>query len=127
MRRLFVLLNHPILPEQKRELVDKWGVDAFINLSDEQWKNIPADVDSILPWIEGYMSAMKNEATQGDLLLVQGDFGATYALVRFARTMGMVPLYATTQRQSRETVENGQIKTERIFVHVRFREYEEIK
>jgi len=70
---------------------------------------------------------MKNEATQGDLLLVQGDFGATYALVRFARTMGMVPLYATTQRQSRETVENGQIKTERIFVHVRFREYEEIK
>jgi len=73
------------------------------------------------------MQRLKTQGQKGDLLLVQGDFGATYALVRFAQHLGLVPLYATTARRSKEVVENGEVKTERIFTHARFREYEEKK
>ncbi|MBN2965013.1 hypothetical protein JWV37_09495 [Sulfurospirillum sp. T05] len=125
MRQFFILLNHLLLPEQEREAKEKWGATSFVNLSDQMWKSIPSGAESVLSYVEKYQQALEEQGKKGDLLLVQGDFGATYALVRFALKRGIVPLYATTARHSREVIENGQVKIERIFSHGRFRKYEE--
>jgi hypothetical protein len=57
---------------------------------------------------------------------VQGDFGATFAMIQFAYKLGMLPVYATTQRRAVESRDGDKIVTTRVFEHVRFRIYERI-
>ena len=45
---------------------------------------------------------------------------------RFAQNMGLIAVYATTNRIVSERVENGKIVIKREFKHARFREYEEL-
>jgi len=66
----------------------------------------------------------EDNAKKGDLLLVQGDFGATVCMISFAKKLGIVPIYATTCRKVEERVEGDRIITLRHFEHVRFRRYE---
>ncbi|MDR1910917.1 MAG: hypothetical protein LBQ52_01035, partial [Helicobacteraceae bacterium] len=80
-----------------------------------------AIADDLLP----YKERLKNEAQKGDYLLVQGDFGATYNMARYAFRNGLIAIYATTERNSVEKIVDGKIVTTREFIHVRFREYEE--
>jgi hypothetical protein len=35
-------------------------------------------------------------------VLIEGDFGACYLMVRFALEKGLVPLYSTTRREAEE-------------------------
>ena len=60
------------------------------------------------------------------MLLVQGDFGATYNMIKFAKNMGLTVIYATTKRIVSEYIENGKVLTKREFKHARFREYEDL-
>ncbi|BDY11974.1 hypothetical protein HCR_02860 [Hydrogenimonas cancrithermarum] len=67
------------------------------------------------------------EGMPGDILFVQGDFGATCAMARWASSRGLVPVYATTKRRAIEKVEGDRVTTTRVFEHVRFRVYETIE
>jgi hypothetical protein len=59
-------------------------------------------------------------------VLIQGDFGVTVSLVNYCLTHRLgIPVYATTQRQSVDTVQpDGSVVTQRVFRHCRFRRYE---
>jgi len=81
---------------------------------------------SIIKFVEVYKDKLKKQAKVGDVLLVQGDFGATYNMIRFAKNMGLIAVYATTNRIVSEQVENGKVVIKREFKHARFREYEEL-
>jgi len=63
-------------------------------------------------------------AQPGDLVLIQGDFGATCLMVEYARSLGLTPIYATTARISEDKIlPDGSVQTVRRFVHRRFRKY----
>jgi hypothetical protein len=54
----------------------------------------------------------------------QGDFGATYLMVRFALEQGLIPIYATTRRKAREESQaDGAVKLTHHFQHQTFRKY----
>ena len=50
-------------------------------------------MEDITPLLQEYFTTLKNQAQKGDYLLVQ--IGATYQLVNFAKTLGLIPIYAT--------------------------------
>lgn len=124
MKTLFILMNHLLTKEQEKDAIENLNIDNFVVIGDEKWGNIdPAD-KSILSSIESYKGKLKEHSKFGDVLLVQGDFGATYAMVNFAKNIGLIPIYATTRRIVSEQVEDGKLVIKREFKHGRFREYE---
>lgn len=126
MKTMFVLISHPMTEEQKSDARTRYGVERFVRLETDVWSAIPADADSVLPYVRPLFARLEREAKEGDLLFVQGDFGATFAMVQFAYGRGMLPVYATTERDAVEKVDGERVITTRVFRHVRFRAYERL-
>jgi hypothetical protein len=127
--KLFVLFNHQITADQQTDARSSLAVSAFVEPPQSirsLWKNVPPD----LPAIEDYLTPVKawlaEMAAPGDYLLVQGDFGATYTIVRFAFERGLIPVYATTERRVEEDQHvGGTVTATHSFRHRRFRKYGE--
>lgn len=126
MKTFFTLINHTLTSEQEEDARKNLNVDKFINIADTMWSDIDPSEKSIIKFVEVYKDKLKKQAKAGDVLLVQGDFGATYNMIRFAKNMGLIAVYATTNRIVSEQVENGKVVIKREFKHARFREYEEL-
>ena len=126
MKILFTLINHTLTSEQEEDARKNLNVDKFINIADAMWSDIDPSEKSVIKFVEIYKDKLKKQAKAGDVLLVQGDFGATYNMIRFAKNMGLIAVYATTNRIVSEQVENGKVVIKREFKHARFREYEEL-
>ena len=126
MKTLFTLINHTLTSEQEEDARNNLNVDKFINIADASWSDIDPSDKSVIKFVETYKNKLKKQAKAGDVLLVQGDFGATYNMIRFAKNMGLIAVYATTNRIVSEQVENGKVVIKREFKHARFREYEEL-
>ncbi|WP_170020715.1 CRISPR-associated protein Csx20 [Campylobacter sp. RM16190] len=124
MKTLFILMNHSLTKEQEKDAVKNLNIDNFVIISDEKWSNIDPTSKSVLSSIESYKNKLKENSKLGDVLLVQGDFGATYTMANFAKSIGLIPIYATTRRIVSEQLENGKLVIKREFKHERFREYE---
>ncbi len=124
MKKMFVLMSHQMTQTQYNDARSSYDVEQFVELDNKDWSNIPADTDSISLYLETLKHNILQDAQLNDLLLVQGDFGATVAMVHFAHEQGIVPVYATTQRIARDIVNGDRVTTIRTFEHVRFRIYE---
>lgn len=123
MKKMFVLINHDLTQEQKDQALKSFNIDYIINITDNTWSNInPAD-ENILYTLNTYKKELMLEAEAGDILLVQGDFGATYNMINFAKNIGIKTIYATTKRIAQELTIDGKLVTKREFKHEKFREY----
>lgn len=125
---MFLLFSHQLNDSQRKDAL-KMGVEAFRALpSDLQaiWSNVGPRSESILPTGESIWAWLREEATPGDYVLVQGEFGLAYATIRRAFALNLIPVYATTKRESvDQPQEDGSVKRVLTFKHVRFRKYEE--
>lgn len=131
MPKLFLIFSHILTDQQVKDAEEALGVTDFIYLPEElqvQWSNInpcgdlPKELfDNLKQWL------IENDAP-GDYVLVQGDFGATYITVNMAFDLGLIPVYATTERTSKEIAnQNGEIERKQIFKHVCYREYKKLE
>jgi len=125
MKTLFILINHALTPEQEEGARKNLNIDKFVNIADLKWSDIDPSEKGVIKVVETYKDKLRSQAKSGDVLLVQGDFGATYNMIRFAKNMGLIAVYATTKRIVSEQVENGKVVIKREFKHARFREYED--
>jgi len=125
MKRMFLLFSHKLTDEQIEDAKKSFGVDEFIYLPQnlqEIWSNIPPEVEDIKPLLEDIKQFLKENAKTGDIVLIQGDFGAVVEMVEFIR-FWLLPVYATTKRISKEIEKDGKIVKVSEFRHVRFRKY----
>jgi uncharacterized protein MJ1673 len=123
MKKMFVLINHNLTEEQKDQALKVFGVEDIINIADDAWSNISPSDENILYVLNRYKKELMLEAEAGDILLVQGDFGATYNMINFAKNIGLKTIYATTKRVVQELIIDGKSVTRREFKHEKFREY----
>lgn len=123
MKKMFVLINHDLTQEQKSQALKVFGVEDIINIADDAWSNISPSDENILYALNTYKKELMLEAEAGDILLVQGDFGATYNMINFAKNIWIKTIYATTKRIVKELAIDGKLVTRREFKHEKFREY----
>jgi len=116
-------MSHTITVQQKADAKKTLNVQHFIVLPTDLWSQIPVGSESVESSLLQLKIQLLSQANPGDLLLVQGDYGATFNMVQFAKEIGLVPVYATSRRNVYEVVEGEKITTVREFQHVRFREY----
>ena len=126
-RKMLLLFSHVLSDAQREDARENWNVEQFVPLPDDlqsQWENIDPDAASLAEMLEPFMAFVSLNGHRGDLLLVQGDFGASCAMAHFGKKEGLVPVYATTKRIVEETVNSAVTVKKSIFEHRRFRRYE---
>ncbi len=124
---LFLIFNHTVTPDQEQAARLQLGVGQIVPLPpelQELWSQVPPEVPEIGPLLEPLRQWLARESTAGDFVLVQGDFGATYLMVEFARARGLIPVYATTRRRAvEEHLSDGTVRMVHHFQHQIFRRY----
>lgn len=127
MRKLFILLNHNLNEKQIAEAHTVWQVDKIMETPQnirEFWSNIDPEMEFTEQTMEPVLTWLRSHAEKDDLVLIQGDFGAVFYTVDFCFYHGLVPIYATTKRTSKEEVlPDGTVKKTSVFNHIRFRKY----
>ena len=82
------------------------------------------DENDILNLANEYVSMIKQIATLGDSVMVQGEFSLTYSLINELKKAGYRTISACSERKSRDYKgADGQTVRESVFTFVRFREY----
>jgi hypothetical protein len=121
----YCLLNHVLTANQIGELENNFGVERIIYPEPElsaAWGNIPTEktltTGHLLPF-----SRWLSAATNGDVVVLQGEAGATFALVDFCLSRGLVPLHSVTRRIAQESREGEKVLRSHVFEHVCFRRY----
>ena len=129
MKKLFLLFNHRFTPEQEADARASLGVEGFVDLPPDLarlWRQIPADLPEIGGSLEPVRRWLARESRPGDAAFIQGDFGACALMVEYARELGLVPVYSTTERKAREEkLPDGSVRMSHQFKHTLFRKYGE--
>ena len=130
MKRMFLCFNHELTREQIQDAKRNLNIDEFIHLPSslkKLWQDIPPDLLDISSYLKPIIDWLKTTTREGDLILVQGDFGATYLIVQFAFKEGLIPVYATTKREVIEKkMPDGKVEMIHQFRHVIFRRYRQL-
>ncbi len=127
MNKMFLLFSHTLTNNQKIDAIESFGIKEFIYLPkdlQELFSNIPNNLENLSEYLNPIKDFLKQHSQKGNFVLIQGDFGATYSLVNFAKSLELVAIYSTTKRVVQEFEEDGKIIKKSIFEHERFREYE---
>jgi hypothetical protein len=128
MKKMFLFFSHRLTPEQERDARENLGVEKFLYLPENLQKvfsNIPPEMDNeeLKHYVKQFGEFLLENSTPGDYALIQGDFGVVYNLVNFAKSIGVVPVYATTKRVVKEIKDGDKIIKQSQFKHIRFRKY----
>lgn len=127
MPDLLLLFNHSITPAQREDAVQQLGIERIIDPPDDIrtiWSALPPGDEDLVPALESVVTWLDSTADPGDYVLVQGDFGACWLLVRHCLEQGYVPVYSTTERYAAEKhLDDGTVRLVHHFSHVRFRKY----
>lgn len=124
--KLILLFSHKLTESQKQDAKDTLNIDEFIYLpSDLQniWSQIPANIYDISPYLNQIKEYIQANTNQGNYILIQGDFGATYKMIEYAKEINIIPIYSTNSRESIEEEIDGKVVKKSIFVHNIFRRY----
>lgn len=125
--KLHLLFNHTLTQEQSSDAKTSLLCDVIVSLPQELqglWSSVPPDLKSLKKYLKPIKEYMDANVKKDDFVLVQGDFGATYMMVDFVKSLGAKPIYATTSRDVVEVEEGDKIIKKSIFRHKQFREYE---
>jgi len=124
--KIYLLFSHTLTDEQKSEL-EKMGVSDIIPIPEDLqfiWSNMPPAGELNITVLNEIIDWLSGSASEGDYILIQGDFGATYYMVNWAFKSGLIPIYATTERVVlEENKEGDRVVKKNIFRHVNFRRY----
>jgi hypothetical protein len=127
MASLFLIFNHQFTEAQKAEARTSLGVQRIISLPaelQETWSNIPPDLPALKDYLSSIRAWIASQASGGDYVLIQGDFGACWMMVNFSMERGLIPLYSTTDRQAEEELKpDGSVRLIHHFRHRIFRRY----
>ena len=125
-RKALLLFSHQLTENQEKELVENFKVKKIISLSSElqkMWSNvsIKENYKENLEKIKKYIEENFNE---NDVMLVQGNWGYTYNIVKWSIEKRLVPVYSYTERNVEKIKDGENVKKISYFKHVQFIEYE---
>ncbi len=124
-KTLFLIFNHTFTSAQEADAKASLGVGEIVSMPENVrsiWADIPPENEAIAGFLSPVREWLFQNAKPGDLVLIQGDFGACHLMVRHAFENGLIPVYSTTRREAVEKVQSdGSVSLTHNFRHVRFR------
>jgi len=126
MSKLFVLTNHTVTAEQQTDAMKTLGVDSLVDLPPtlkQEWGRVPPELDSVSGYVAPFLDWLAVNVADGDVVWVQGEWGATVCVLDWCRVRGVRCVYATTKREATEVHSAAGVQMTHVFVHVRFRDF----
>ena len=131
MGAIAVVLNHDLSQKQITEIHEELDVSSIYELPEsllEFWKQISPSGELPVVSLKQICRWIEQKTTDGDFVVIQGEFGTVFYLVDFCFAIGRIPLYATSERKYRETQRSDDsVERYHIFRHVQFRRYKRYK
>ncbi|MBC2849958.1 hypothetical protein H5J22_00595 [Cetobacterium sp. 8H] len=126
MATMFLFFSHKLTNEQiisaKRDL----NCENLVYLPEELqnlWSNIPPKEEGY-KYLTNFKAFILKNYKKGDYALIHGDLGYTYQIVTFCKEIGVIPVYSTTERNSKDIIsDDGSISKISIFKHVIYKYY----
>ena len=127
MRKAFIILNHLLTKTQESELRSEFEVERIIEMPEvfkEIWGGISAQNDLFNSGVRDIIEWLKIDSQPSDVVVVQGEWGASFLIVDFCFCNKLIPLYASSERlYEQKDLKDGRVKRTHIFKHVRFKRY----
>ena len=123
---MFLLFSHSLTDIQKKDAKESLGVGEFVSLPSnlqELWSNIPPELFDLKEYLEPIKNFIKDNVKEGDIVLIQGDFGGCYEMVNFVKSLNLKAVHSTTKRDAVEKIVDGKVVKTSTFEHVIFREF----
>lgn len=125
-KKALLVFSHELTENQEKELNEVFEVKEIVSLPDElqkMWSNvsIKENYEENLEKIKDYISENFNE---NDIILIQGNWGYTYSLVKWSIENRLIPVYSYTERNVEEIKDGENVKKISYFKHVKFLKYE---
>ena len=124
--KMFLLFSHKLTEEQVKDARENLGVKEFIYLPkdlQEKFSNVPPEIDDIKEYSNIFIDFLEKNVSKEDYVLIQGDFGVVFWVVKYCRENNIKAVYATTKRVVKEKVIDGKVVKISEFKHVKFRKY----
>jgi hypothetical protein len=118
-------LNHGLTERQKAELAVDFACASLIYPPEElaaRWRDVSTAKDLILAWLKPFTDWLAG-AQAGDVVVIQGEAGFSFALVDFALQRGLVPVHAVSRRIGKESRNGEKVVRQYEFEHICFRRY----
>ena len=125
-RKALLVFSHQLTENQEKELIEEYSVKKIEKLPDDLqnlWSNVTIgkDYKENLEKIKNYI--IENFYIE-DVLVIQGNWGYTYNLVKWAIKNDYLPVYSYTERNVEEIKDGEDVKKISYFRHIKFLEYE---
>ena len=125
-KKVLLLFSHELTENQKKELEEEFGVKKIEKLSaklQNMWSNVSINegYEENLKIIKKYIS---DNFSEEDIMVIQGNWGYTYNLVKWSIENNFIPVYSYTERNVEEIREGEDVKKISYFKHVKFLKYE---
>ena len=125
-RKALLLFSHQLTENQEKELVENFKVKKIVSLSSElqeMWSNVSIK-ENYKENLEKAKKYIEENFNENDVMLVQGNWGYTYNIVKWSIEKKLVPVYSYTERNVEEIKDGENVKKISYFKHVKFIEYE---
>lgn len=128
MAKVFIILSHNLTDDQEHSLKSDMNIADTVYMPDnlkKLWSNINPYLESISDILEPMKLWLSSNGAKGDYAVIQGDMGASFIMINYAFSLGMIPCYTTTERiVIKETEKDGSVNLIKKFKHIIFRRYE---
>lgn len=125
--KIFLMFNHLFSNAQEQQACKELNARLIVEmptLLKQLWQQVPAESNTLKNYLSPFREWLYENSRKGDLVLIQGDFGATYLMIEFAFGLNLIPVYTTSIRRASEKIQmDGSIKMEHVFKFCRFRKY----
>ena len=127
-KKALLVFSHEMTENQEKELNEVYNVKEIEKLPrdlQDIWSNVSIEKN----YKEGFERIKKyieENFNKNDVILIQGNWGYTYGLVKWSIEKGLIPVYSYTERNVEEIKDGENVKKISYFKHVRFVKYTEI-
>ena len=99
---LIIITNEKLQDEEKNMIIDKYKIRKIKMLSDviqKKWDEIGINTDISQKKLDEMKVMIKRNIEKGDYILIQGDLGATFDIVSWAKEEGFIPIYSFIDKE----------------------------
>ena len=125
-KKMILLFSHNLTNLQIEDAKASLQVEEILYLPanlQEIWSNVNPEVDD-RENLEEIKKYVRENLNKNDFVLIQGEWGYSYEMVKWSKRECFVPIYSATIRNYQEKVDNeGNVINTHIFKHVKYKIY----
>lgn len=124
-KKALLLFSHQLTDNQVKELTEDFEIKNIMSLPtelQEMWSNVSIK-KNYMENLEKIKKYIENNFNRDDVMLIQGNWGYTYNLVKWSIDNDLIPVYSYTERNVEEIKDGENVKKISYFKHIKFIKY----